>query len=88
MIKHDLNDPSWLFLRLPAKYAGQNAVMTPPCSLLKKKLKLKKKNDVYYYATAEKNVCHISLITDPTKKKINWNVKFTFNVYKMENSQS
>ena len=51
MIKHDLNDPSWIFLRLPAKYAGQNAVMTPHCSLLKKTQI--KKNDVYY-ATAEK----------------------------------
>ena len=65
MIKHDFNDPSWLFLRLPAKYAGQNAVMTPPCSLLKK---LKLKNDVYY-ATAEKNVCHISLIKGSNKKE-------------------
>jgi len=50
--------------------AGQNAFYGyPPCSLLKKELKLKN----VYYATAEKklkkmSVCHSSLISDPKKQ--------------------
>ena len=86
MIKHDLNDPSWIFLRLPAKYAGQNAVMTPPCSLLKK-TQIKKTMFIIMLLLKKMSVTfHSSRIQQ--KKKINWNVKFTFNVYKMENSQS
>ena len=53
--------PHEFFLRLPAKYAGQNAVMTPPCSLLKKTqikktmfiimLLLKKKMSVTFHSS-------------------------------------